>query len=114
MTRKADLQQVDLPALPNLYAKAALANGEAGRQGDHRAANRAYEEIGRIVRELRRRGPAAHRSLVCLLDDVRLDVRGWAAADALEVDPDAAVPVLERIASGPMPGNLKCGANSEF
>ena len=53
------------------------------------------------MRELRRRGEAEHTAFRELLNNPNLDVRGWAAAHALELAPDQAEPTLEEIASGP-------------
>jgi hypothetical protein len=101
MTKGFNLQQGDLDALLKEYADAALVHRTASREGKHKIANRAYHRISTVMRELRERGPHALSALLRLLEDERIEVRGWAAAHALEFAPDRAVHVLECIASGP-------------
>lgn len=90
-----------LEELLQVYREAALEHRSASRSGDSRKANRAYLRLIAVIRELRRRGPDAHKALLRLLEDRRTEVRGWAAAHALEIAPKQAVKVLEEIASGP-------------
>ena len=50
---------------------------------------------------LRDRGIEGENGLLTLLRHERLEVRGWAAAHALDFASDRALPVLEEIAAGP-------------
>ena len=101
MTKRFNLQQADVDALLKEYADAALLHRTASREGKHKSANQAYDRIAAVIRELTERGPRAKDELLRLLDDERIEVRGWAAAHALEFEPDRAARVLENIASGP-------------
>ncbi len=84
------------------YRQAAAAHGEASAEGDARRANRAYDELARIRRELRKAGPAQARKILTLLDDECVHVRLWAAVDALELSPNDGVRVLRTIAAEPI------------
>ncbi len=95
------MTQADIEALVAEYASAALAHRNASREGKHKNANRAHERLSAVVRELRARGSEAQSVLLRLLDDERIQVRGWAAAHALDCAPERASRVLEEIASGP-------------
>jgi hypothetical protein len=101
MTKGFNHQRVALDALLKEYAEAAVAHRAASHEGKHKIANRSYHRIAAVLRELKNRGPSAQKALLHLLDDERIEVRGWAAAHALEFAPDLAEPVLESIASGP-------------
>jgi hypothetical protein len=83
------------------YKDAAMAHRHASREGDQERANPAYERLASVIRELRNRTEKEQEAFLDLLDDPSIEVRGWAAAHALEFVPDRAEPVLERIASGP-------------
>ena len=83
------------------YAKAAMAHGRATEAGDHKKANRAYDELAAIYRELRRRGPDAQRALLPLLNDPEPGVCAWAASHALEFAPVEGEPVLRALESIP-------------
>lgn len=101
MTKRLNLARTDLEALLAEYADAALTHRRASREGKHKIANRAYERLSAVVRELRGRGADAQSALLRLLNDERIEVRGWVAAHVLEFAPDRALGVLEEIASGP-------------
>jgi len=101
VTKRFNPQQADVDALLKEYADAALVHRTASREGKHKIANRAYDRIAAVVRELRERGPHARDELLRLLDDERIEVRGWVAAHALEFAHERAARVLEDIASGP-------------
>ena len=51
------------------YGEAAAAHGRATEAGDHKKANKAYEQVAAIYRELRRRGPNSQRALLPFLND---------------------------------------------
>ena len=99
--RSVDVARADLAALQAAYVEAALTHAHASGEGNHRTANRAYERLSAVVRELRARGTEAQGVLLLLLDDERIQVRGRAAAHALELAPERACRVLEEIAAGP-------------
>jgi len=102
MTKRINLARADLEVLLTEYADAALTHRRASREGKYKTANRAYTRLSAVVHELRTRGGAvAQGALLRLLKDERIEVRGWAAAHALEFAPDRALVVLEEIASGP-------------
>lgn len=80
-----------------LYRAAAVAYGEAQVAANHREANRQYDSIAAIYRELRRRGPDAQRALMPLLTDEDASVACWTAAHAMEFAPDRGAPVLRTL-----------------
>ena len=82
------------------YADAAVAHRTAGRDGNPEVANGCYERMLAVVRRIREeRG--ARQAFLRLLDDERVEVRGWAAAHALDFDPGRAAATLDAIAAGP-------------
>ena len=81
------------------YAAAAYKHRAASRIGDSETANVAYEVLAGVIREVRHRGVEAIAALLSLLNDDRVEIRGWVASHALEFDPERAEPVLEAIAS---------------
>ena len=83
------------------YRNAAMTHRAASRSGDSRTANEAAEALAAIIRTLRDEGEAAHRSILELLDDADLAVRGWAGTHGLEIDPPRAEAALEEISGGP-------------
>ena len=83
------------------YRQAATIHGEALEVGNARRCNKAYGELSRIRRELRRLGPEHLRKLLTLLDDENVAVRRSAAADALDFAPEEGLRVLREIAGGP-------------
>ena len=96
-----NLNSLPIERLIAVYREAAKIHRAASREGDHEKANPAYERLAGLMREWRRRGEAEHTAFLELLNDPSLDVRGWAAAHALEFAPDQAEPILEEIESGP-------------
>jgi hypothetical protein len=75
---------------------------------DSRNALAAYDDLDEFVtrsrwtaRRANERGPHARDELLRLLDDERIEVRGWVAAHALEFAPERAARALEDVASGP-------------
>lgn len=101
MTQRTDFQYTDLDSLLAEYADAALIQRRASREGKHKVANPAYKRLSSIVQALWMRGAEGHEALLRLLDDPRIEVRGWAAAHALEIAPKRAIAVLNELASGP-------------
>ena len=101
MTQRTDVRCTDLDSLLAEYADAAMAHRRASREGNDKVANPAYKRLSSIVQALWMRGAEGREALLRLLDDPRIEVRGWAAAHALEIAPERAVAVLDELASGP-------------
>jgi hypothetical protein len=99
--RIAAIKKASVAQLLGEYEEAALAHRAGSRTGEYKKANAAYHRLAAVLRELRSRGPEAHSALLRLLEDPRLDIRGWVAAHALEMAPERAEKVLEAIAAGP-------------
>jgi hypothetical protein len=89
----------DTSELVRLYAEAAAEHRAASQEGDYKTANRQHDIVAGVYRELRRRGTESQRALLQLLAHPNLGVREWAAAHALEFDPDEGVRVLEELRS---------------
>jgi hypothetical protein len=83
--------------LVQIYAEAAAEHRLASQEGDYKTANRQHDIVAGVYRELRRRGTDAQRAILKLLDHPNLGVRGWAAAHALEFEPDRGIEVLEEL-----------------
>jgi hypothetical protein len=94
MTAKK-LQAADISTLVEWYVKSAITQVEAFSRP--RDANKAFDIIYKIYRELRSRGESAQRALLPLLNHDHFGVRRWAGTHALEFAPDEGVPVLESI-----------------
>ena len=98
---KLDLASETIAGLLREYADAAVSHRSASRAGNHQVANQSYGRLAAVVRELGARGPTEHAAILQLLDDDRLEVRGWAPAHSLQCDPSRAESTLEQIARGP-------------
>ncbi len=96
--RSSAISKGTTEALVAMYRAAAVAYGCAQVAANHREANRQYDCIAAIYRELRRRGPDAQKMLTPLLTDEEAEVACWAAAHALEFAPDLGVTVLRALA----------------
>jgi glycine/D-amino acid oxidase-like deaminating enzyme len=81
------------------YEIEASLHGDLFARGDIAASNRAATEVASIYRELRRRGGDSRMALLPLLEAAHPQVRGWAAAHALEFAPEAGEAVLEALSS---------------
>lgn len=89
----------DIAQLVSAYREAATQHGDAIARGDHKVANKAADRIASIYAELRQRGPEAQYQLIPLLVDPTPQVRGWAAAHALEFAPVKGEAVLTELVS---------------
>ncbi len=96
-------------ALVIAYEGAALAHAQAASALDVDGANTHADEIAAIYSELRRRGREAQRRLLPLLAHANANVRGWAAAHALEFEPTRGEATLSEMAAGP-PGEHRLNA----
>jgi hypothetical protein len=76
------------------YAATAKKHMEASNSGNYRVANRAYDRLVKLRRELMDRGASGRSALLSLLGHVDPEVRVWAAADCLPVDTTKAEQVL--------------------
>jgi hypothetical protein len=87
------------------YVEAARRRGEALEVGDSDRANREYDELTAIYRELKRRGRGAFGGLMAFAQDRDPNVRtavGWAL---LELFPEKAKAILKEVATLPgLPG----------
>ncbi|WP_428265655.1 HEAT repeat domain-containing protein [Haliangium sp.] len=99
------MNEVDAQSLIEQYKEAAMRHGNAKSA---RAANAAAEKLATIYRALREQDMRA--MLLPLLESPDPSVQSWAASHALEFEPDAALPVLERLAGGP-PGAVRADAS---
>jgi hypothetical protein len=88
----------DSDKILNEYAKVAIIHREASKTGDYKKANSAYEIIAGIYRKLRSEGIDSQKIILNLLSHSEIAVRCWAAAHALDFDPEKGIPVLESIA----------------
>ncbi len=89
---------MDVDSLLKAYRDSASAHRTATNEGDSRRGNREHDVLAAVYRELRGRGMTTQRSLLGLLDDPDLGVRGWAASHAMEFAPEEGRPVLEELA----------------
>jgi hypothetical protein len=85
------------------YEIEASLHGDLLARGDIAASNRAATEVASIYRELRQRGGDTRMALLPLLEAGHPQVRGWAAAHALEFAPEAGEPALEALSNEKWP-----------
>jgi hypothetical protein len=83
------------------YRELSARHGRAIEAGHHKDANRDFDVIVAINKELRARGIEAHRQLLSLLNDPELGTRCWAATDVLEFAPREGEVVLAELAKVP-------------
>jgi hypothetical protein len=96
-----DLTNSSLDGLVEQYTAAAIAHGAATEASDSKIGNLQADLLVAINRELRRRGPEAHRELLKLLVHSNPSVRSWAGCNALEFAPTEAERALESVAQIP-------------
>ena len=100
------MNEIELIAAPvahlgESYRKAAAERANAVAVGRHRVANRNYDLIVSIARELRSRGRDGECALEQMLEHESLEVRVWAAFHCLPFAATAAEQVLKEAAEGP-------------
>ena len=83
-------------ALLEEYRRLAIIHGTAK---DPKTGNKAHDKLVKVRLALRDAGQ--ERLILELLDDPDEHVRGWAAFDALYLEPGAGEPVLRALAQGP-------------
>ena len=80
------------------FRERAVRHGEFMREGLVRDANRQFDALVAMRRELQERGASAQRLLLRFLDDSEPAVRCWAAMSVLETAPAEAERVLAGLA----------------
>lgn len=90
-------QSTDLPELLSLYERAAIAHGKASETGDYKTANKEYQIVAAVYRELRAQGVEKQKALLRFLNHSDAHVRVWAGAHALEFAPERGEAVLTEI-----------------
>ncbi|MEZ6003945.1 MAG: DUF2019 domain-containing protein [Planctomycetota bacterium] len=96
--------------LESAYERAAAAQGAAGDNGDYRKANAAYDEVSRVLKEVRRLPDRGMELLTRLARNENPHVRLWAATHLLPLDEVMALAVLSALTSEPP----FCGINAEM
>jgi hypothetical protein len=95
--KKRDLRTANDSALVSAFREAAIAQGLAMSQIDPKTANQHADIIYEIGRILKARGADSQVSIMPLLEDENVDVRLWAAAEALGFAPERAIVILKQI-----------------
>lgn len=108
--KRQDLKHASISELLDIYADAAISHGTAMSVGDHKVANKSYDIVAGVYREIRHRGPETQKALLTLIVHNDPLVRRWAASHALEFAPEEGTPILEEIAKS---GGLM-GLNAEM
>lgn len=99
--RKDALKALAMETLIEKYRTASAKHGRATDDGDARAANREFDILVALRKELRSRGEDGWQSLRRLLHDLEPGTRYWAATFLLEFAPHEAERVLVELASIP-------------
>lgn len=97
MVQMAHLEKQSTEELVKAFALAAQEQGQALKDGNPGKANRRTTLIDRTFAELKKRGPEAWVEFLFLLSHSEPYVRYFAAVYALRSNPNAAIPVLERL-----------------
>ena len=84
-----------------MYEKAALLHGHSLDEGNSRVANRQYDVLERLRKELQGRGHEGRAVILHLLASRERWIRLVAAGDSLRFEPKQALPVLEELAATP-------------
>jgi len=98
MRKTSDYKTSATGDLVRKFAEFASDRGSALRAANPKRANALYREMQELHREIRGRGTEAQHQMLPLLQDKNADIRSAAAYFALEFDPQAAQPVLEKLA----------------
>jgi hypothetical protein len=95
--RKSQLKTFSAERLVEEFRKLSAEHGHALEAANARAANRKYDTLVAIRRELRSRGPEAQRQLLKLLADPEPSTRYFTASSVLQFAPSEAEQVLEEL-----------------
>jgi hypothetical protein len=85
--KKKQTNNLSVDVLISEYKEAALAHEKASLSGNYRVANREYETLVTIAKEIISRGSSAKDAFLCLLSDQNAFVKIWAATHALAFAP---------------------------
>lgn len=99
--RKDAVKSLALDALIEKYRTASAEHGRATDGGDAKAANKGFDTLVVLRKELRSRGDEGWQRLCSLLRDPEPGTRYWAATFLLEFAPQEAEAVLSELASIP-------------
>jgi hypothetical protein len=94
---KSDGSEKSIHTLISQYAEAAAAHGQGSWDGNYKKANRNYDIVANIRRELMERGEEGRMALLELLNHPDPHVRTSAAAYALQFAPERAEAVLVEV-----------------
>jgi hypothetical protein len=95
--RKSQLKTSPTERLVEEFRRLSAEHGHALEAANARAANRRYDPLVAIVKELRSRGPETQRQLLNLLADPEPSTRRWTALAILDFAPSEATLVLEEL-----------------
>ena len=95
--RKSQLKTFPAERLVEEFRRLSAEHGHELEAGSPRVANRRFDTLVAIRRELRSRGPDAQRQLLILLADPDPSTRSWAARSVLEFAPSEGEQVLEEL-----------------
>lgn len=96
--KAAQLRSLPAEQLVEKYRELSARHWRAIEAGQPKAANRDFDVLVAINRELRSRGVEDHRKLLELLNDPDPRTRCWAATDVLEFAPREGEQVLAELA----------------
>lgn len=99
--KKAALSELELDALIEKYKAASARHGSALSEAKSKVANKEFDTLMALEKELRSRGEQAWQRLRPLLQAPEQGTRYWAATFLLEFVPDEAERVLGELASIP-------------
>ena len=95
--RKSQLKTSSTEQLVEEFRKLSAEHGHALEAANARAANRRFDPLVAIIKELRSRGPEAPRQLLKLVADPEPSTRRWAASAVLDFAPSEAEQALEEL-----------------
>lgn len=99
--KKVQVKTLSTEGLIEEFRTLSAGHGRDIEEGKPKAANRKYDVLVAIRRELRERGMDADRHLLGLLGDPEPGTRYWAASSVLDFAPNEAEQVLSELARIP-------------
>jgi hypothetical protein len=99
--KKVQVKALSTEELVEEFRTLSAGHGHDIEDGKPKAANRKYDVLVAIRKELRERGMDADRHLLGLLDDPEPGTRYWAASSVLDFAPTEAEQVLSELAKIP-------------